>query len=162
MNALKIQEITHWFVQNEWHYGLGAKVDAISASPPHNDSREIDCSGFHRYCIFHASENPIHRIFPDGSVNQHDAYTRLSQNAPNLVKWIGGRNTYALKSIERDNRLYACISAPSDNADGIGHIWFVYNAITMESYGGNGPGTRMATAHILQKIVSAIFDVTEL
>lgn len=118
-------------------YGLGAKARPLAIQAAQLVA--IDCSGFVRWAIYHASVAWINAhgdhaayplIIPDGSVVQHD--------------WIdsaGFRRCELVDGRLLDDQLRIAFLRPRDGG-GIGHVMLLQNGYTLESFGGTGPGRR--------------------
>jgi hypothetical protein len=107
-------------------YKLGAKASSLDVQL--SDVREIDCSGFIRLILHKCGVK-----FPDGSYTQG--------------KWLEDNHfkpttTDACKL--KDGVLRIAWMLPKDGG-GIGHIAFVLNGKTYESWGGHGVGSRPFT-----------------
>lgn len=110
-----------------------------------NWNRGIDCSGWVRYLFWQCAGINI----PDGSWNQ--------------AKWCEqqgfksyGKAGYLMNARLHDGRLRLCQFAGNP-----GHIWFVLNGRTYESYGGHGPGSRRWSTPGLVARVQKVFVLTE-
>ena len=118
-------QIPGFFARFNAGYRLGAKA-RMSDKP--EEVTEIDCSGVVRYAIYRLGGGKI----PDGSWHQ-DRY--FSENGYK----VSGKYACFL----RDNIL-RLLYMPAKNGKP-GHIAFCLNGRTYESWGGNGPGSRLFT-----------------
>lgn len=110
------------------HYGMGSKAHEPFSFPP--DFTRIDCSGFVRWLIFHATGGQV--LIPDGSYIQADDFQKY-----------GFKKGLYADAANKDNHVRICFHRPGGRGgDGIGHVWIVLNGETLESYGGHGPGSR--------------------
>lgn len=126
-------------------YGLGAKAGLLTAIPP--DYEQIDCSGWVRAAVAVATYGKT--ILPDGSVVQHEWCDR-----------VGLKRSNQAALLLPDNYVRICFIAPS-SLHPVGHVFLCRNAKTLESYGGNGPGSRSVLVHIsagiLQRLTTAVY-----
>ncbi len=117
-------------------YGLGSKApEPFSAKVCF---RRIDCSGFVRWALWVATRGAV--LLPDGSYLQNDwCAAQGFKHADSAA--------YANTALH-DGHVRLCFHKPGGRGgDGIGHVWLVYGdgsgeAMTLESYGGHGPGRR--------------------
>lgn len=111
-------------------YGFGDKDPKLGVFPP--DYKLIDCSGFVRTALFYATDGESGKYnFPDGSCNQHAWFEQG-----------GFKGTEYGECSNIDQHVRVGVHAPQGRGgDAIGHIWLVYEGATIESYGGNGPGS---------------------
>ena len=114
-------------------YRLGAKAGDLLAIPP--DYGEIDCSGWVRAAVAVATEGRV--LLPDGSVCQNDwcAAQGLKRSAPAACRLCDGLTRIAF--------IRAGWAHP------VGHVYLTLGGRTLESFGGHGPGSRPASAHVL-------------
>ncbi len=125
-------------------YSLGAKV-SVDANP--STITKVDCSGFTRYIFYQACMTKV----SGGSWMQND--------------WLRAQGfatvTYDDVAPNRDNMLrVGYFSKPADLA--AGHIWFILNGKTIESYGGStkhGPGRRPWDTPVLRSRVSVCYEI---
>lgn len=120
-------------------YGLGSK--APEGHPPQPqfsvkpNFRRIDCSGFVRWALWVATKGAV--LLPDGSAVQNDWCAAMGLK----------RTDYANCALQ-DGHVRLCFHRPNGRGgDRMGHVWLVYGdgsgvAMTLESYGGHGPGRR--------------------
>lgn len=90
----------------------------------------LDCSGFAGVCVYHMT---------GGSVNLE------SMNSQGQGAWAAGQGYKPSDPDSATNTngdLYLFMLPSSASSDGIGHVGFVSNSVTAESYGGHGPGSR--------------------
>ncbi len=131
-------------------YALGGKVGDLSKPP--SQVTEIDCSGFVRYVMYQVFHIRTHaggswwqnKHFEEGGFEQVDYATEASKtdNCLRLGYYPGVR-----KNGERIK---------------IGHIWFVLNGETIESYSGgvkHGPGRRAWNTPGLKSSVKKCYKV---
>lgn len=112
-------------------YLLGGKASPLSK--PASSIKSIDCSGYVRYMLYHAADGIV---IPDGSWNQRDY---IERNGLTQVD-------YRAAAKERDDTLYIAFATPHTNGVGkVGHVWFVLNGKTYESYSSKGVGSLAAT-----------------
>lgn len=110
-------------------YALGAKAPSLSA--PRTAIRQIDCSGFVRYALYHATSAAGHPyVLADGSVCQHDeiaarGFKHSSVDAGRLA----------------DGALRIAFLSPGDGG-GVGHVVLILGGRTLESHGGLGVDRR--------------------
>lgn len=109
----------------KYKLGAKAKLDAQLA-----DIKQIDCSGFARLMIAKMCGVEI----PDGTTHQH-RYFSEGHFKPTSTD-------YCKLS---DGVLRVCVMTPAMNGQPWGHICFVLNGKTYESYGGHGVGSRPFT-----------------
>lgn len=108
-------------------YKLGGKI-VLSVSPEDAIGRSVDCSGWVRFLLYHASGKQL--IFPDGSVVQHD-----------WIKEVGFKKSSVDSARMRDGALRVAFLTPAAGG-GVGHVALVRNGFTLESHGGTGPDSR--------------------
>ncbi len=108
-------------------YKLGAKA---SFDQQLADIKEIDCSGYFRLLVHKACGE----VIPDGTYAQH-RYFKNGHFKPTSGDYCK----------LHDGVLRVCVMTPAMNGQAWGHIAFVLNGRTYESYGGNGPGSRAFT-----------------
>ena len=136
-------------------YKLGAKAPEHSGQkyafdyPPTFGS--IDCSGFFRYAVYHATNGAL--LVPDGSANQNDwaGQQGFKHSGPSVA-----HAAYQSVGGNKDGYLRACFCRASP-AEPIGHVWFALNAFTLESHGGVGPSSRAWDTPVLSRIVSDVY-----
>lgn len=102
-------------------YRFGAKA-SFSTKPEH--IKEIDCSGYARYEVFHATSGEVK--MPDGSANQRDWCE--DQGLRRLARYSDVQ--YAAHD---PSRLFICFVRPLPGV--AGHVWFVHQGKTYESHG---------------------------
>jgi len=131
----KIEALTRSLVLEKFSYGLGFKIVPLSQQAPDVIGRnaagipdkKVDCSGFVRWCLFHAAGVEI----PDGSVTQHE-WCQSQGYAQGTV--ADGHKT--------DGIVRLAFLTPDASGEGIGHVMIVLNGQTFESHGGKGPDSR--------------------
>ena len=109
-------------------YRMDAKADPLSLQA--GGFTELDCSGFSRWCLFHALGQPDPYDFPDGSVQQHE-----------WVKAQGLKESSYSSAEFSDGVVRIAFLTPEDGG-GVGHVVLICNGRTMESHGGVGVGQR--------------------
>ena len=126
-------------------YGLGDKADDhgrdLLANPPRYGA--IDCSGWVRAAVGVATAGQV--ILPDGSCNQNDWCGRQG------LKRSNEEALSLLDGITRIAFIRACAAHP------IGHVYLARNGRTLESYGGNGPGSRPVSASVLRAETTDVY-----
>lgn len=145
---LNVRALTGYLAKCEWlaiGYELGAKAHSLTAIPP--DYAEIDCSGWVRCAVAVATGGKT--ILPDGSVVQREWCERM-----------GLKRSAIPALLLSDGYTRIAFIVPS-RAHPVGHVLLVRNRQTLESWGGNGPGSRSVLAHIplgvLQQVIGAVF-----
>lgn len=131
-------------------YGFGAKCPESKIGLLPIPFKEIDCSGFVRTALAYASGNKVKIV--DGSFNQGD-----------WLKAHGYKLTDPDNCALKDNHIRICVHHP-DVLDETGHVWIVINGKTLESYSGNGPGSRdwnakLHSGHTLNQLATLTFVV---
>lgn len=112
-------------------YGLGSKASPLSKAP--SAIKLLDCSGYVRKQIYGSADG---FQIPDGSVNQRVYMER------NGLEQVG----YKTAATDRDDTLFIAFATPNTNGVGkVGHVWFVLNGKTYESYSSKGVGSLPAT-----------------
>lgn len=104
-----------------------------------------DCSGFVRWLLFDAAMEKI----PDGSVQQH---AWCAEYLPAC--------SYAKCAPLSDNVLRIAFMAPT--ATEAGHVWLIVSGLTIECWGGHGPGRRPYDTPVLLEHVCACYELAEL
>lgn len=113
-----MQELAHV------RYVYDGKCENIKNYPVTLPHGGLDCSGFMRILVHHASMGVD---IGDGSVNQREYFTKHGYEREfNTSSAIDGQ--YRMNIYEPIH--------------GIGHIWLTKNGYTYECYGGNGVGNR--------------------
>ena len=122
-------------------YRLGAKCDLLNKP---EEITHIDCSGYVRWLIYQISGVDIR----DGSWVQR--------------KWIQSQGfkptDYDNCALNDDRLRIAFMNAQDGKA---GHVWLIANGMTIESYGGKGPGRRAWNHRTLKRGVDFTFVLTE-
>ena len=142
-------------------YELGAKA-AQHPAPPIFDYpptfSTIDCSGFARWAMYHATAGQV--VMPDGSVNQNDWCAAQGLKHHAIAEGQDYTSGMGL------NVLYACFCRAGSRGEGIGHVWYVAGTgsqlWTLESHGGVGPSTRLATTGVLMRICTDIYALASI
>jgi hypothetical protein len=142
--ALLLELTAH--MQGRVGYGLGAKAPSLDCDS--SAIHEIDCSGFVRYALYRSTLGRV--ITPDGSVEQHS--------------WIEAhgfkQSTYDVNGAGAvDSHLRIAFIQPKDD-NGIGHVWLIYRALTLESHGGKGVDRRPWNTPVLIDNVAAVYVLT--
>lgn len=125
-------------------YELGAKAPSLNCDT--SKIREIDCSGYVRYCMARLGVE-----IPDGSQNQRAWFA--AQGFKHSTYNAGGAG-------REDGLLRVAFASPKPGDAWPRHVWFVLNGRTIESYGGVGVGSRKWDDSKLKSIVSACFVIT--
>jgi len=113
-------------------YGLGSK--AASMTTPASSVSRIDCSGFVRWAA--AQSTTPRLIIPDGSWHQR-AWAEKNLKQVEYSTAVAARG-----------RLFIAFMTPGVKGVGkVGHVWFVFDGKTLESYGGHGVGSRAASLY---------------
>ena len=107
-------------------YLMGGKARDVKAVPL--DTHEIDCSGFMRWLLYHATHGAL--LLPDGSFMEGQA-----------LALDGFKPSDPANCANTDNRVRVCIHV-ADDKDRTGHIWLCLNGVTYESHGGVGVSSR--------------------
>lgn len=107
-------------------YLMGGKAHDLMAVPL--DVRQIDCSGFARWLLYHATRGAL--LLPDGSCIEDQA-----------LALDGFKRSDPANCALHDGHVRVCIHL-ADDKDGTGHIWIVLNGVTYESHGGRGVSSR--------------------
>jgi cell wall-associated NlpC family hydrolase len=110
-----------------------------------NSWKLSDCSGYIRWLVWGAFGVKL----PDGSANQH-AWSQL------YLPEVPYRKVGPLK----DNVLYIAFIAPKGGHPG--HVWLLCSGMTIECYGGHGPGRRSWDTEVLLENVAACYELGEL
>lgn len=118
-------------------YKLGAKA---ALSTPATDIKRIDCSGWARWHVYHASKGAIK--LPDGSQNQ---LSWARKNLRKLAKYSDVQ--YAAND---PSRVFIAFLSPKPGAAWPRHVWIVTAGKTMESYGSGGVNSRKWDATALK------------
>ena len=135
---------THTALTNQGvEYGYGAKAEGGSdprngkrwnhksngkLSTPLSSIENIDCSGLVRLESYIATDGAF--AFDDGSQSQLAQCRKLLKAVPYI------------DCAKKDNVLRIAFMTPGVNGVGsIGHVWWTFNSLTLESYGGHGVGS---------------------
>jgi hypothetical protein len=124
-------------------YSLGAKAASLACQPMAGHC--IDCSGFSRWALYHATY--FKTLMPDGSQNQ--------------LQWCADQDFKVsdFASTENVDNILRIAFHKCDQAERIGHVWFVLNGKTIESCGGEGPCRRDWNTPVLERLCNAVFCV---
>lgn len=112
-------------------YSLGAKANPLSQQA--GSIAALDCSGFVRWALYHASllwKTGMPLVIPDGSVQQHD--------------WCDAQRMESCPIAEgkqSDGILRIAFLSPKDGG-GVGHVMLIQDGFTLESHGHKGPDRR--------------------
>lgn len=139
-------------------YGLGAKAPKMSFPPDRIE--KIDCSGFVRWALFHATGGAL--LLPDGSQNQRE-WCEWKERNGHMRKTSSYENAARYMT---DSRLFICFIKPGVNGCGnVGHVWLLCNADnengadTIESCGGRGVTSRRWDTLVLRRQVYSVFEL---
>lgn len=146
INLFQLQKNVHLMMKLNIKYDLGAKAKFTT---PIEKIKFIDCSGFIRWNIYHATENHIQ--IPDGSWIQRDWLLKQSSIPGSVIHRV---NDYDTVNKDSDKLYIATMNPMGKKA---GHIWFVNDGFTMESWGGSGPDERLWNTPILRREVDFVF-----
>lgn len=111
----------------------GKEQSLVNGGGDDNDISTItglDRSGFVGVCIYHLT---------DGAV---DLENLNSQGQGAWAAAQGFKESTPDEAVNTNGALYLFMLPSSASSDGIGHVGFVRNSATAESYGGHGPGSR--------------------
>lgn len=168
--AVSLSRLETLFAQLERHgvrYGLGAKADAKNWNPqsdgtlntPVSNIQYLDCSGFVRYALYHASGQQLK--LPDGSQVQR---AWCEQNGLHQVARYADAAAYMT-----EKRLFICFIKPFTNGCGeTGHVWLLSHyddgnngtmAGTLESHGGGGVDSRPWNYRTLVQEVYSAYEL---
>ena len=141
-------------------YKLGAKAPQSSTWPVFDyppTFSALDCSAFARYSMYHATAGEI--LLPDGSVNQNDWCAAQGFKHRSIAD---GQDYTAGMGL---NVLYACFCRTGSRGEKIGHVWYVAGSggqlWTLESHGGVGPDSRLASTPVLVRIATDIYALAQ-
>ena len=109
-------------------YVFGGKVQDMSE--PIDEVGPVDCSGFTGLCMWHMTEGAVKL---EGKNSQDQGAWAAEQ---------GFKEDSPEDATNMDGHLYLFMLPSDASSDGIGHVGFVRNSVTAESYGGHGPGSR--------------------
>lgn len=124
-------------------YLMGGKAHELDTVPL--DVSRIDCSGFARWLLYHATRGKL--LLPDGSCIEDQA-----------LALDGFKKTDPANCALHDGHVRVCIHL-ADDKDGTGHIWIVLNGVTYESHGGRGVSSRawnvmLSSGHTLHALAT--------
>jgi hypothetical protein len=119
-------------------YKLGAKARFKTPLAAIDD---IDCSGFVRYAIYHATDGQVQ--MPDGSWNQDD--------------WCKGQKFQVVDYRSTAGTEDGLVRVAFLHTPPVGHVWLVLDGETIESHGGAGPDRRDWHTKILYGHVSKCY-----
>jgi hypothetical protein len=129
---------------DKMEYDLGSKL-ALNTELDDLSGKSIDCSGYARLLVYHCTDGET--IMPDGSFNQNE-----------WCKTQGFKRTeYKNASLSDDRLRIAFIRPPSHNR----HVWLIINGMTIESFGGHGPGRRVWNSNVLKSNVDDCYVLTD-
>lgn len=141
IDSMKLNGLCTKLMDGHIKYGFGSKA-ALTVAP--ESIKAIDCSGFVRYLLFHASSERIK--MPDGSWIQND--------------WCK-KQKFAEVDYEdascQDNLLRIAFLPPAKGH--AGHVWLIHGGKTMESHGGVGPSRRSWNTPVLYKGVTDCYEL---
>lgn len=136
----KLIALTQEMVAAGFTYGLGAKIvplslqgpDLIGTTEKGAKAKEVDCSGFVRWALYHATTATGEALaIPDGSATQHEWFEHL-----------GFKTSGYDASLVLDNVIRIGFLTP-ESGGGIGHVVLALNGKTLESHGSHGPDRRV-------------------
>ena len=108
-------------------YKLGGKWP-LALDPDQAEGRRVDCSGYVRWLLYHASPEDKRLVIPDGSVVQRD--------------WIEAQG-FKVSTVDAGKRLDGYLRmAFLPPGGGVGHVSLILDGRTLESWGGAGPDSR--------------------
>lgn len=134
----KLIALTNSLIGVRLRYSLGCKIDPIDLQDYQlvdNGIGAVDCSGFVRWAIWHATAGAV--IFEDGSVQQHDQ-----------IKRVGFKPSTVDAGSNHDNVVRIAFLAPAYDTSGVteehGHVLLLPgDGLTCESHGHKGPDRRV-------------------
>ena len=125
VNGIELLNRSQQLIDSGVKYDLGSKAKPVTCEP--GDIRKIDCSGFVQYMMYHTCNAKLR----GGSYYQNKWF---EENRFQSVD-------YASHASKKDNILRLGYFKKGKGMVA-GHIWFVLNGMTIESFGGKGPGRR--------------------
>lgn len=133
-------------------YGLGAKDPTPKATLPIDFDR-IDCSGFVRQIIRHATNGGV--ILPDGSWAQSEWCKNYKTPEPEAatLEPIEYKNL----NVEAFGPTRVVIAFYRPVGDAVGHVWLVHKGVTYESHGKAGPAHREWCDPVLMRLVTQAY-----
>ena len=140
INEKKLTEFIDGMMGGHCEYGFGDKASPLTIDP--SKVKKIDCSGFVQYLLYTVTNGSVriragswhqNKYFEDNNFEQVDYQTQASKKDGIL-------------------RLGYFKGSP-------GHIWFVKNAMTIESSGGKGPNRRSWSTSSLKNNVKRCYVI---
>lgn len=131
-------------------YQMGAKFQELTADLSKTPPR-LDCSGFAQEAFYLAANLRL----PEGSWEIRDYLALSAQKANHLVERIHRGELYE-KACQNRKAVLCCTIDPVQGVHS-GHIWFVVDGWTCESYGGHGVGRRLWNTPVLVRECNWIF-----
>lgn len=163
----KALSILHDMEASGYDYGLGSKCELSSSPPvsvpaPGKDDPSVDCSGFHRYVVYHCSGGANGGIIlPDGSIVQNDWYA--AHGFKHHI--VPGENSPCYLQKIDPAYVYAAFCKTGTRGERIGHVWLIAHINgawwTLESHGGKGPNSRRWNTPILAKICTDLYPIAK-
>ena len=138
MQPEKVVALTRSLMDAGVTYELGAKASPLSLQAGEFDS--IDCSGFVRWAIYHATGQGLE--IPDGSANQHEWANREGFKVSNFEAGLA-----------KDGAIRIAFLTPEDGG-GIGHVMLIIDGLTCESHGHHGPDRRQWGSYDFMRLCS--------
>jgi hypothetical protein len=138
-----IMDLASQMMDGHITYHLGGKA-AFKTNPA--NIHAIDCSGFVRYFMYHATNGSL--IMPDGSWIQNDWCKKQQYE----------RVEYATAAYS-DGWLRIAFIQPQKGHPG--HVWLILNGKTLESHGGKGPDRRSWDTHVLKAGVHDCYKLAQ-
>ena len=137
----------HGSVAGRVPYVFGAKARPLCGGPEAL-AKGVDCSGYVRWLMFHCSG--VGYTFPDGSSLQADWCRRQGFK----------QTSYRLNGGWKDGRLRIAFIAPTKRKPG--HVWLLFQGMTIESCSGRGPHRRSwLTSALYARVTTACYVLTE-
>jgi len=146
-----LSELCGQLLDGHIKYGYGSKA-ALSATP--SEIKEIDCSGFTRYLIYHATDKRVTMV--QGSDEQH-AWCKKQKLEAQKYHEAASRKDGVLR-IAFMPRLYDS----NKKLKRAGHVWLIHHGMTIESRGHKGPSRRPWDTSILKKEVGGCYALAKL
>lgn len=151
VKADKLIALTEEMISAGFDYGLGAKIVPLSlqdggligTTEIGAHAKEVDCSGFVRWVIYHATAATGEAFtIPDGSANQHQWFEQQ-----------GFKSSTHDSALAKDGVIRIGFLSPEDGG-GVGHVALVLDGLTMESHGGKGPDRRVWGSQSWMRLMS--------